>query len=246
MTSVDRSLPAALQRALPLLADPPPAFDTDRGYLDLLGSRPPESPGPIQSLWASGIGATFYDHVQSVSRRVLTPSHLPDSATDLPPGARVLDIGCGPGNITATLGNAVGPSGLALGLDVSEPMLERAVQAEAGGNTGFLRADARALPFHESTFDAVVSLLALQLVPEPFTVLEQMTRVLVAGGKLTILVPTAAGSLFHRLSTLLGNKAGVEFFEPEEVADTLHANGMESVHTRQRGSFLWIAARKAA
>jgi hypothetical protein len=86
----------------------------------------------------------------------------------------------------------------------------------------------------------------LQLIPEPLTVLGQMTRVLAPGAPLTVLVPTAAGTLFHRLSDLLGNRGRIEFFEPDEVAEALHGHGMASVHTRQSGPFLWAMARKAA
>jgi arsenite methyltransferase len=246
MSQTGERLPEAVERALPLMADPPATPDVSRGYLELLGGQPYESTGPIQSAWVSGVGAALYDRVQSLNRRLFTPTRLPASALRLPPGGRVLDVGCGPGNVTARLGRAVGSEGLALGVDVSEPMLERAVRAEAAGNVGFLRADARDLPFRDATFDAVVSLLVLQLIPEPLTVLGQMTRVLAPGAPLTVLVPTAAGTLFHRLSDLLGNRGRIEFFEPDEVAEALHGHGMASVHTRQSGPFLWAMARKAA
>ena len=62
-----------------------------------------------------------------------------------------------PGNVTASLARAAGPDGLALGVDISEPMLARAVDAQAGPNVGFLRADAQQLPFRDATFDAVTS-----------------------------------------------------------------------------------------
>ena len=58
------------------------------------------------------------------------------------------------GNVTASLARAAGPGGLALGVDISEPMLSRAVAAQAGPNVGFLRADAQRLPFRDATFDA--------------------------------------------------------------------------------------------
>jgi SAM-dependent methyltransferase len=244
MTSTDAILPEALRRGLSLFAQQPARTNASNGYLDLLGHEENEAASPIQSLWTSGIGAALYDPVQALSRQLFTPTRLPAFALDLPAGGNVLDIGCGPGNLTAELAGAVGPSGLALGLDVSVPMLERAVRTRAGDNVGFLRADARALPFRDGAFDAVTSLLALQLIPEPLNVLTEMTRVLAPGAKLTVLVPSATGSLFHLLSTALGNPGKVEFFDPDDVANTLHDRGMTTVHTRQNGSLLWVTARK--
>lgn len=45
----------------------------------------------------------------------------------LGPGSTVVDVGCGPGNVTAALADAVAPAhGLAHGVDVSTPMLRKA------------------------------------------------------------------------------------------------------------------------
>jgi ubiquinone/menaquinone biosynthesis C-methylase UbiE len=65
-----------------------------------------------------------------------------------------------------------------LGVDISEPMLARAVRAEAGPQIGFLRADAQRLPLRDETVDAVVSIAVLQLVPDPAAALAEMARVL--------------------------------------------------------------------
>jgi hypothetical protein len=56
-----------------------------------------------------------------------------------------------PAASTASLGHAAGPDRLALGVEISEPMLTRAVRAEAGPQIGFLRADAQRLPLHAET-----------------------------------------------------------------------------------------------
>jgi arsenite methyltransferase len=243
MKVADQSVPEAIERTLPLLVSPPADPDISRGYLDLLGEQTVESTGPIQSLWASDLGSTLYD--RTLTRRVLAGWQFPESAVNLPHGGRALDVGCGPGTVTGKLGRSVGPSGLAIGLDVSAPMLQRAVRAGIDRNIGFLRADARELPFHPETFDCVISLLTLQLIPEPLTVLANMAKVLAPGGQLTILVPTAAKTLMHRAFNLFGVQGGLTFFEPDEVAKTLHDNGMERVHTRQSGIFLQVTAHMA-
>jgi ubiquinone/menaquinone biosynthesis C-methylase UbiE len=65
---------------------------------------------------------------------------------NIPAGGIALDVGCGPGTVTASVARAAGPGGLALGLDLPQAMLARAVRAEAGPQIGFLRADAQRLP----------------------------------------------------------------------------------------------------
>ena len=151
----------ALQRAVELLAEPPSNPDVSKGYLDLLGSisghraDPPKNTGAIQAAWASPIGSMLYDNAQVMARRLMTACQHPTEWLDIPPGGVALDVGSGPGNVTASLARAAGPDGLALGVDISEPMLARAVRAEAGPQVGFLRADAQRLPFRDETFDAV-------------------------------------------------------------------------------------------
>ena len=123
-------LPPALRRALDLLADPPEHPDFSKGYLDLLKDRetteatPPKNTGAIQAVWASGLGSMLYDNMQAITRRLMTAWKLPAGWLDIPPGGVALDVGCGPGSVTATLARAAGPDGLALGVDISEPMLD--------------------------------------------------------------------------------------------------------------------------
>ena len=95
-------------------------------------------------------------------------------------------------------------SGSRLSVDISEPMLARAVRAEAGPQIGFLRADAQRLPLRDETVDAVVSIAVLQLVPDPAAALAEMARVLRPGGRLAVMVPTAgrAARFWRMLSNL--------------------------------------------
>ena len=108
-------------------------------------------------MWASELGSLLYDNAQALARRLTALGQLPTDWLSIPPGGVALDVGSGPGNVTAALARAAGPDGLALGVDVSEPMLARAVSAQAGPQVGFLRADAQKLPLRDETVDAVVS-----------------------------------------------------------------------------------------
>jgi SAM-dependent methyltransferase len=73
-------------------------------------------------------------------------------------GARVLDVGCGCGQTLLELAEIVGPRGHVLGVDISEPMLERARQRVAGqASVEICCADAQTHPFVLADFDAVFS-----------------------------------------------------------------------------------------
>ena len=246
MSTGTPSLPEALARTLPLLDRPPVEPDAGPGYLDLLGRQPDEPSGAVQALWSSTVGSAFYDHGQALARLLVAAARPPASVLRVPPGGRALDVGCGPGGVTGTLGRAAGVEGLALGVDVSRPMLARAVRAHARRNVGFVRADARHLPFRDATFDAVTCLAVLQLIPEPFSVLTQIARVLAPGGRVAVMVPTVHGALLHRLSRLIGYSGGLRFFDPAEIAANLRTGGLRTVHTRRTGTIVVVTASKPA
>ena len=245
MTDVHISLPPALRRALDLLADPPADPDVSKGYLDLLGAADDEAvaknTGPIQAAWASPIGSMLYDNAQAISRRLISAWQHPAQWLNIPPGGTALDVGSGPGNVTASLARAAGPGGLALGVDISEPMLARAVRAESGPQVGFIRADAQRLPLRDSTVDAVVSMAVLQLIPDPAAALAEMARVLRPGGRLAIMVPTAgsAARFWRKLPNV-----GAHVFDDDEIADILEENGFASVRVRNLGTIQWVRGKR--
>ncbi len=245
MTDVHTSPSPALRRALELLADPPAEPDVGKGYLDLLGAGSdhdtvPKNTGAIQAAWASPIGSMLYDNAQSVSRRLISAWRLPVWWLDIPPGGIALDVGSGPGNVTASLARAAGDGGLALGVDISESMLARAVRSEAGSQVGFLRADAQRLPFRDNIFDAVTSFAVLQLIPSPAAALAEMARVLKPGGRLAVMVPTAGSTArFWRMLP----SVGAHVFDGDEIADILEGNGFTSVRVKNSGPIQWVRAK---
>jgi ubiquinone/menaquinone biosynthesis C-methylase UbiE len=182
-----------------------------------------------------------YDNVQVIVRKVLSAWQLPIDWLSIPSGGVVLDVGSGPGNVTAQLAQAAGPDGLALGVDISEPMLARAVSAQAGPNIGFLRVDAQALPFRDDTVDAITSLAVLQLVPNPAAAVAEMARVLKPGGRIAVMVPTAgpAGPLLA-----IFPNAGATFFGDDELGDLFEDVGFAGVRTKNWGQVQWVRARR--
>ncbi len=247
MTTLNTTLSPALQRALDLLIDPPAEPDVSKGYLDLLGESaaddegPAKNTGPIQAVWASSIGSMLYDNAQAISRRFLSSLQHPIEWLNIPQGGIALDVGSGPGSVTASLARAAGPDGLALGVDISEPMLARAVRAQAGPQVGFLRANAQQLPLRDQTVAAVVSIAVLQLIPDPTAALSEIARVLRPGGRVAVMVPIArsAPELWRKLPN-----GGAYVFGEDEIGDVLEDHGFASVRSKTIGTFQWVRGRK--
>ncbi|MGA4838696.1 class I SAM-dependent methyltransferase [Streptomyces sp. G45] len=102
----------------------------------------------------------------------------------LRPDMRVLDVGCGPGTITADLAALV-PGGHVTGVDRAPGVLAqaRATAAERGlGNVEFAVADVFALPYPDGAFDVVHAHQVLQHVSDPVAALREMRRVCAPGG----------------------------------------------------------------
>jgi SAM-dependent methyltransferase len=104
----------------------------------------------------------------------------------MPPGARLLDLCCGPGRHAlplALLGYRM------TGLDLSRPLLDRAADlaADLGQRLSLVRADMRRLPFADASFDAVLNLFNafgyLEDDAQDELVLQEVARVLRPGGR---------------------------------------------------------------
>lgn len=94
----------------------------------------------------------------------------------LAPGMRVLDAGCGPGDVTFLAARLVGPEGTVIGVDKSPEAVRRAIQrAEAAGltNVHFLTHDLVELVLDEQV-DALIGRLVLQYFADPALVLRRL------------------------------------------------------------------------
>ena len=110
-------------------------------------------------------------------------------AARLEPGGRVLDVGCGIGDTTLDAARRVGPSGLALGVDDSLTMVERARRraADAGlAHVGFVHADAQTQRFAPLRFDAIVSTRAQDVFADPDAGFKNLAHALRPGGRIAI------------------------------------------------------------
>jgi SAM-dependent methyltransferase len=107
---------------------------------------------------------------------------LPLAADQLAGADRVLDLGCGEGQV-ARLAVAGGADGV-VGLDPAAAQLAEAVRR--GGGVAYARGVGAALPFGSGAFDAVVVCLVLEHVGDLDVTLDEIARVLCPGGRLVL------------------------------------------------------------
>jgi SAM-dependent methyltransferase len=107
---------------------------------------------------------------------------------ELVPAPLVLDVATGTGRLPRALLRQPPFEGRVIGLDLSRRMLREAVRrtAQFGDRLTFIWQDASQLPFEDDTFDAVTCIEAMEFVPDPHQVLEELVRVLRPGGVLLV------------------------------------------------------------
>jgi demethylmenaquinone methyltransferase/2-methoxy-6-polyprenyl-1,4-benzoquinol methylase len=119
------------------------------------------------------------------------------------PEAKVLDLCCGTGDMTAAL-IALRPAGgePVIGLDFSAEMLDRARAKLAGANVLWTEGDAMRLPFPDASFDLVTAAFGFRNLANYADGLREMARVLRPGGSLGILEcnqPEGLSGAFYNL-----------------------------------------------
>ena len=109
------------------------------------------------------------------------------------PGERVLDVACGTGIVARIAAKHVGPIGEVVGVDLNPGMLSVArlvvlTDARSGAPLQWREANADKLPFSDKSFNVVYCQLGLQFFANRAAALREMHRVLVAEGRLALMV----------------------------------------------------------
>lgn len=107
--------------------------------------------------------------------------------TGVEPGARWIDVGCGTGGLTAAVLEACAPAHV-LGIDSAPAFLDAARARIADPRASFRQGDALALPEDGGAFDAAVSGLVLNFVPDREGMIREMARVVRPGGTVALYV----------------------------------------------------------
>ena len=167
-------------------------------------------------------------------------------AAELRAGQRVLDLGCGCGTTTLELARAVGPSGQAVGIDISSTMLEHARQRATQtsvANARFENADAQTHAFRDGDFDVIYSRFGNMFFDDPVAAFGNLRRALKPGGRLSLccwqavqsnpwmLVPTMAAMQHVTIEMPADPHAPGPFAlaDPERVRSILERAGFRDV-----------------
>jgi arsenite methyltransferase len=114
---------------------------------------------------------------------------VPTAVADLHEGETVLDLGSGAGADVLISARRVGPTGKAIGLDMTDEMLElaRANAADAGiENVEFVKGFIEEIPLADASVDVVISNCVINLSADKRRVLAEVARVLKPGGRFAV------------------------------------------------------------
>ena len=111
-------------------------------------------------------------------------------------GDRVLDVGCGTGNLSFALPEFANVSAI-VGIDLAQGYVEFAKSRNKDPRITFQQGDACSLPFEDKSFDRAYSMLALHFIPDFVKAVSEMRRVVRLGGMVTATVWDEYGGLPH-------------------------------------------------
>ena len=137
--------------------------------------------------WNEAAGAAWVTQAERIGAQ-LRPFGLRAMArADLQPGHRVLDVGCGGGETTIALGQLVGPAGSALGIDISQALLDHAratAAAASAANVSFELVDAQTAQLPAGAFDRLFSRFGVMFFQDPLAAFTSLRTALRPGARL--------------------------------------------------------------
>ena len=167
----------------------------------------------------------------------------PTATANLRPGEVVVDLGSGGGLDVFLSSRQVGPTGRAIGIDMTPSMIERAqANARNGGytNVEFHLAQIDRLPLADASVDCVLSNCVINLAPDKPAVFREIARVLKPGGRLAVSDIALKGELPEALASSLAAYVGCigGAIRIETYRDELLQAGFEYVEIVDTGADL--------
>lgn len=143
---------------------------------------------PVGRKFAESVGypPEVLDQLRDGIWESFTGAGNPQPFVDAKPGETVLDLGCGAGLDLYLYTQKVGPTGRLFGLDLAQPMLDKARSNFAGlgiSNVELLHAPADAIPLPDSSVDLITANGIYNLSPDKDAVMKEVVRVLKPGGR---------------------------------------------------------------
>ncbi len=157
----------------------------------------------------------------------------------------LLDVGCGPGILLATLLEEKPDLSLA-GIDLAPEMI-RVAKERLGARADLRVGDSERLPWNDGFFDAVTCIDSFHHYPAPGRVLAEMHRVLRRGGQLVIADPSAP-PVIRQIANLLNpllRRGDVKMYAQREMTQMLGAAGFEQSGWTKEGSYGFVVTAVA-
>ncbi len=142
--------------------------------------------------WNGNVGDTWAAQQERLDRQLDPLGRAALAALAPRPGEQILDVGCGSGQTTLQLGEAVGPTGRVVGVDVSLPLLAAARRRPRVAQVSFVEADAQTHAF-EPRFDAIFSRFGVMFFADPVAAFANLRRALAPTGRVVFVCWRAAG-----------------------------------------------------
>jgi SAM-dependent methyltransferase len=205
--------------------------------------------------WDGDEGAYWAARADDFDRSVRAHHERLLTTAAVRPGDRVLDVGCGTGQVTIDVAR-VATAGSALGVDLSAAMLDVARhRAEADGlrNVAFDQVDAQVHPFGAAAFDLAVSRTGAMFFGDPVAAFTNIARALRPGGRLVLVTwqSPARNEWFREITTALaagrqppappaGAPGPFSLSDPERIRDVLGASGYRDVACEGTSADMWF------
>ncbi len=128
----------------------------------------------------------------------------PTATADLKVGEVVLDLGSGAGVDVFLAANKVGPTGKAIGVDMTKEMIDKAKRIATNHgyqNVEFRLGEMESLPVEDEYVDAIISNCVVNLSPDKSKVFQEAYRALKPGGRLTVSDIVSEGALPDEIKT---------------------------------------------
>lgn len=186
----------------------------------------------MKATWMAGDYSTFAQYLEPGALEIL-------AGWQIPAGSRMLDVGCGAGQIAIPAARA----GVHVtGVDIATNLIEyaRARASVDGVAVQFDEGDAEELPYPDASFDVVVSLVGAMFAPRPERVAAELVRVCRSGGRIMMVnwTPTGfIGQMFKVVGKHVPPPAGVPpavlWGDEATVRERLH-EGVAALQTTRR------------
>ena len=138
----------------------------------------------MTEVWNSEATASWVTHPERYDQMLAPFGDRVLDAAALQVGERVLDVGCGSGQLTRAAAAVVGPDAHVVGVDVSGPLIELARSLSTGDSISYVQADGQTAAIDGGPFDVLISRFGVMFFADPVAAFTNLRRHMSPAGRL--------------------------------------------------------------